>query len=886
MVIVGKYLHIFNKPNTKSLKYDIMLSITVNTIEQDPLIDILSKEIIQKFDGEWNIESYKDNGFKWTMFKNLKKNIPVQGFKIHISASTRSAIDIIKKSIPILYNEKITFKIPSNLKELSNLNNGVGGNHQIGKFLTVYPYDNDQLVKVALDLDHATFGLEGPSIYLERSIRRGSLVHYRYGSFQKKTIHLTTGEIVPILYGPNNDPIIDDRTNPNKPFEWVNDPFIRYGIEPYVKQYQTLLHNRYIRSELLNNSPRFFTWLGLDTHDADFSLCIIKEAQRGLAIDYLGDDSQKRLKKEANILRNIQKFKFVPRFIDYWEDRDHSYLVYEYIEGTSMSSLIRKMVSTGIHIDELYIIRWTHELCNILEALHNNCLVFRDLKPSNLIIDKNGYIHLIDYELVEFYNNDNYAKSAGTMGYRSPQHAKGLAPTFQDDIYSLGATLLSIINMKDIAEMIEQFNMKDYVEIFGQHISYDLREIIKKCLENNLNKRFTTVNQIRLELTNNNFNRINSTLKGNKKKNRDYLDIAENIGDMICKTAITQGNMVYWISNHPICMREPTRDIYTGSSGIGLFLCNLYNVTKNDKYLSYAEKTALWLNEKTSRIKNNNDFLPGLYFGESGVGLFFLALYDITSNSKYLDLAIEKSNQVCSIAHKSPDITNGASGTGLYNLILYDITMNDIFKQRASNLGHFLLKNLKIGFTPYWNFPDELGFEKIKDSSFLGFAHGLAGIGYFMAELFDVTKEKQYLNKTIEIAGLLSEKASKTLIDKSGLNWPKDFDDSTFSTFWCHGATGIGLFFLKAFEITKNKDYLDIALRAGKTVSIVSKSLGTTQCHGLAGNIEFLLDLYQTTEKKDILGSAQELGNLLETYNTNNEDYNGWISDLPTIMTN
>jgi len=72
------------------------------------------------------IESYRDNDFQWTMFRNLKK-FPVQGFKIHVSANTRSAIDIIKKAIPILHEEKISFKIPSTIKELSKLNEGIGG---------------------------------------------------------------------------------------------------------------------------------------------------------------------------------------------------------------------------------------------------------------------------------------------------------------------------------------------------------------------------------------------------------------------------------------------------------------------------------------------------------------------------------------------------------------------------------------------------------------------------------------------------------------------------------------------------------------------------------------------------------------------------------------
>jgi hypothetical protein len=101
--------------------------------------------------------------------------VRLQGWKLHISASIRSAEEILRRSLPILMSEEAAFKVVSSLGALNEINHGRAGISQVGKFITIYPRDDDQAVRLAIAIDEATTGLESPSIPSDRRLSRKSV---------------------------------------------------------------------------------------------------------------------------------------------------------------------------------------------------------------------------------------------------------------------------------------------------------------------------------------------------------------------------------------------------------------------------------------------------------------------------------------------------------------------------------------------------------------------------------------------------------------------------------------------------------------------------------------------------------------------------------------
>ena len=146
----------------------------------------------------------------WIGVLNDRASTPEQGWKLHISAAVFSAQDVLRQALPVLLAENANFKVAASLRVLGHLNCGEGGLSQIGKFITVYPNDDAQAVRLAAALDQATRGLRGPAVPSDRPLAPGSLVHYRYGGFGDRHMQLLFGAVLPderfvYVYAPAQD---------------------------------------------------------------------------------------------------------------------------------------------------------------------------------------------------------------------------------------------------------------------------------------------------------------------------------------------------------------------------------------------------------------------------------------------------------------------------------------------------------------------------------------------------------------------------------------------------------------------------------------------------------------------------------------------------------
>ncbi|MFL0245973.1 serine/threonine-protein kinase [Clostridium sp. WILCCON 0185] len=143
---------------------------------------------------------------------------------------------------------------------------------------------------------------------------------------------------------------------------------------------------------------------------------------------------------EPNLLKNLNH-PGIPRIIDIFYENDNLYMVEDYIDGKNLMALVEeKGLLTSETIKSIAL-----QLCDILEYLHSFTppIIYRDLKPSNIMLKKDGKVILVDFGIARTYkeNKDKDTLLLGSKGYMAPEQLYNVQSNIQTDIFSLGATL-------------------------------------------------------------------------------------------------------------------------------------------------------------------------------------------------------------------------------------------------------------------------------------------------------------------------------------------------------------------------------------------------------------------------------------------------------------
>ena len=150
-------------------------------------------------------------------------------------------------------------------------------------------------------------------------------------------------------------------------------------------------------------------------------------------------------RQEADLLVQL-KHPNLPDVSDFFEEGGKAYLVMEFIEGKTLE---KAQDEAGGPLDEKLVMGWALQLCDVLHYLHTQPqpIIFRDLKPSNVMVTRNGQIKLIDFGIARIFKS-TAAKDTTTLGSRGyaplEQYGRGQSDP-RSDIYALGATLYDLL---------------------------------------------------------------------------------------------------------------------------------------------------------------------------------------------------------------------------------------------------------------------------------------------------------------------------------------------------------------------------------------------------------------------------------------------------------
>lgn len=358
----------------------------------------------------------------------------------------------------------------------------------------------------------------------------------------------------------------------------------------------------------------------------------------------------------------------------------------------------------------------------------------------------------------------------------------------------------------------------------------------------------------------------------NEELRHQILNEATRIGDELLSLLRLgeegmPGNAISGNSNRNI-IHHKTEIIYDGISGFVLFLLELFKQTEDEKYLTAAVEGMRWI-ERYCQNKSTDNY--AFITGRMGVPYTMMRMFNVTKESDYLEKALKIARPCLNFLNSAQavsDYVSGTSGIVLVLLHLHALTGEKWILETIDAFIRYLLDGAYHGLRGlYWDrSPKNI-------SGLCGFAHGASGIGYVFLELGHYFQDKSF-NWIAEQAFLYESQ----FYDKKIKNWldlRKDISNADdyerykntylkgnldFLTkgsdmnAWCHGAAGIGLSRLRAFELLGNPVYLDEmkdAVEKTKRTDIDSQGeddqhFSFSLCHGNCGNAELFLEAYKT----------------------------------------
>jgi serine/threonine protein kinase len=223
----------------------------------------------------------------------------------------------------------------------------------------------------------------------------------------------------------------------------------------------------------------------------------------------IGSDKKtiERFRNELKIAHKIVQ-KNIGRMFDLNEDKGTYYITMEYVPGQDLKGLIRQSGQLAIGTT----ISIAKQICDGLVEAHKLGVVHRDLKPGNIMIDKEGTVRIMDFGIARSLEAKGITGAGvmiGTPEYMSPEQVEGKEVDQRSDIYSLGVILYEMVTGRVPFEGDTPFTigMKHKGEIpknpkeLNSQISDDLNNVILKCLEKDKEKRYQSAREVRSELS-------------------------------------------------------------------------------------------------------------------------------------------------------------------------------------------------------------------------------------------------------------------------------------------------------------------------------------------------------------------------------------------------
>ncbi len=327
----------------------------------------------------------------------------------------------------------------------------------------------------------------------------------------------------------------------------------------------------------------------------------------------------------------------------------------------------------------------------------------------------------------------------------------------------------------------------------------------------------------------------------------------------------------------PLNPKSVSTNLYSGVAGVALFWAEAYLATEENRFMNYAGECGKFLQAKLR--DSTTPANCGLYTGLAGMAFALEKIGDVTGLKMFHLEALGSLKRIRGLAKPAgkgvewsdvTDIIGGSAGIGLYLLDAFragakssEILQSEraVCVETAKAAG---LRLLELGQ------PEAGGLKWRMSPKFPrlmpNFSHGAAGISYFLASLFQHTKEKQFLDGALSGAKYLQAVANmKDDTCQIFHNEPDGKD--LYYLGWCHGPVGTARLFYRLHQITDDAAWMDLVHRCARSImrsGIPERPTpgfwnNVSQCCGSAGVADFFLSLHRITKKPEYLAFCEKM---------------------------
>lgn len=349
-----------------------------------------------------------------------------------------------------------------------------------------------------------------------------------------------------------------------------------------------------------------------------------------------------------------------------------------------------------------------------------------------------------------------------------------------------------------------------------------------------------------------------------KRDQSDYLEVAYRIGRILCRDAMWANDQCNWVGpfmeyhdgQWQVVSRVPDGHLYGGTSGIALFLGYLEKLTQD----SFIRETAIA--SMNHALTSAADIPPerriGFHTGSLGIAYAAIKLGELMPDTHFIEqgLALMKMHQEDYQPNAELDVISGSAGAIPVLISEYKKYPNNFLEDLITIHAQHLLSSAthqERGLS--WNMPNIEAYEPLT-----GYSHGTSGVAIALLEAYAFTGEESFKE-----GGLKGFQYEDSWYDPTVKNWPdmrNNYNQPRPETFgfscqWCHGAAGIMLSRIRAWQILQDKGFLQQVIAAGDTTMQTiyhPETFGLKNfslCHGMAGNALILTYCSKVLEKSN-----------------------------------
>lgn len=188
---------------------------------------------------------------------------------------------------------------------------------------------------------------------------------------------------------------------------------------------------------------------------------------------------------EANLMKDLD-YPALPRIVDIIDDGKTLCVVMDYVEGESLDKILKQYGKQS----EEDVINWAIQLCGTLDYLHSHNIIYRDMKPANIMVNSEGNVKVIDFGIAREYKEGGSSDTVimGTPGYAPPeQYDRNQQTDARSDIYALGMTMHHLVTGIDPRSTDYHYQP---VRKIDPTLSEGIEAIINKCVQSHPEDRY------------------------------------------------------------------------------------------------------------------------------------------------------------------------------------------------------------------------------------------------------------------------------------------------------------------------------------------------------------------------------------------------------------